>query len=209
MWITVPSFDEGSLRSKAKMFAQAKLAFVLLMPLASATEIVQTDMIDGHYKYKAAPGDGLDDYYALWNIPAEVVARFKEDPYVEVWGLNEKGSGFSVHEWTWHAPIGRHSPVGSKMLASASLVGPNTIQIIYMQEDQKFTEIKTMKFTAAGVEKTQVASKANEGLGEPVVSTSFYERVDEDGMPIAATLPPFRFQYLPQWPMFGAPLVMV
>ena len=118
---------------------------------------------------QAAPGDGLDDYYALWNIPAEVVARFKEDPYVEVWGLNEKGSGFSVHaqrkspgangksetskhEWTWHAPIPRISPVGSKMLASASLVGPNTIQIIYMQEDQKFTEIKTMKFTAAGVE---------------------------------------------------------
>ena len=118
---------------------------------------------------QAATGDGLDNYYALWNIPAEVVARFKEDPYVEVWGLNEKGSGFSVHaqrkstgangksatskhEWIWHAPVSRHSPVGSKMLASASLVGPNTIQIIYMQEDQKFTEIKTMKFTAAGVE---------------------------------------------------------
>ena len=98
-----------------------------------------------------------------------MVAKFKEDPYVEVWGLNKDLSGFSVHaqrkspgengksetskhEWTWHAPIRRISPVGSKMLASASLVGPNTIQIIYMQEDQKFTEIKTMKFTAAGVE---------------------------------------------------------
>ena len=36
--------------------------------------------------------------------------------------------------------------------ASASLVGPNTIQIIYLAEDQQVTEIQTMKFTAAGVE---------------------------------------------------------
>ena len=28
------------------------LAFLLLLPLASATAIVQTDLIDGHYKYK-------------------------------------------------------------------------------------------------------------------------------------------------------------
>ena len=34
------------------MFGQAMLAFLLLMPLVFATAIVQTDMIDGHYKYK-------------------------------------------------------------------------------------------------------------------------------------------------------------
>ena len=32
------------------MFVQAMLAFVLVFPLASAN--VQTDMIEGHYKYK-------------------------------------------------------------------------------------------------------------------------------------------------------------
>ena len=98
-----------------------------------------------------------------------MVAEFTKDPYVEVWGLNQE-SGFSVHamrkaagpngekstskhEWTWHAPIERLSPVPvSKMVASASLVGPNTIQIIYMAEEQAITEIQTHKFTPAGIE---------------------------------------------------------
>ena len=120
---------------------------------------------------QAAPGDGIEDYYGLWGIPAEVVGHFKEEPFVEVWGLNQEGSGFSVHaqrksagpngeketskhEWIWQAPVPRMAPVpvGSMMLASASLVGPNTIQIIYLAEEQQITEIQTMKFTAAGVE---------------------------------------------------------
>ena len=125
---------------------------------------------------QAAPGDGIEDYYGLWGIPAEVVDQFKADPYVEVWGLNQEGSGFSVHaqrknpgangekatskhEWTWHAPVRRHSPVGSMMEASASIVGPNTIQIIYLAEAQQVTEIQTHKFTAACVE--VINSKSN------------------------------------------------
>lgn len=111
----------------------------------------------------------MEDYYEVWGIPAEVVARFKEEPYVEVWQLTKNGSGFQVfakgeetgpdgedatpkQEWTWHAPVKRHSPVGSKMLASASLVAPNTIQIIYLAEDHGITEIQTHKFAATGVE---------------------------------------------------------
>jgi len=207
------------------MFGQAMLAFLLLMPLVFATATVQTDMIDGHYKYKAAPGDGIEAYYGLWGIPAEVVVRFKEEPYVEVWEVNQEGSGFSVHaqrkspgengeettskhEWIWQAPARRHSPVGSMMAASASLVGPNTIQIIYLAEAQQVTEIQTLKFTAAGVEKTYVASKADEGMGETVVFKSFHKRVDEEGTPVPA---PFRVQYLPQYlsPFFRAPILMV
>ena len=101
-----------------------------------------------------------------------MVAEFTKDPYVEVWGLNQE-SGFSVHamrktagpngekstskhEWTWHAPIERLSPVPvSKMVASASLVGPNTIQIIYMTKPGsglEVTMIQTHTFSAAGVE---------------------------------------------------------
>ena len=125
---------------------------------------------------QAAPGDGIEDYYGLWGIPAEVVDQFKAEPYVEVWGLNQEGSGFSVHaqrknpgangekvtskhEWTRHAPVRRHSSVGSMMEASASIVGPNTIQIIYLAEAQQVTEIQTHKFTAAGVE--VIDSKCN------------------------------------------------
>merc|ERR1711990_1342975 len=107
MGTTLLALEESSLRIRRKMFVQAMLAFVLVFPLASAN--VQTDMIEGNYKYKS--GDGIEKYYGLWGIPAEVVAEFTKDPYVEVWGLNQE-SGFSV----------------SKMVASASLVGPNTIQ---------------------------------------------------------------------------------
>merc|ERR1712001_404032 len=88
---TLPALEESSLRIR-KMFVQAMLAFVLVFPLASAN--VQTDMIEGHYKYKS--GDGIEKYYGLWGIPAEVVAEFTKVPYVEVWGLNQE-SGFSVH----------------------------------------------------------------------------------------------------------------
>merc|ERR1712020_304235 len=135
MGITVPSFEKTSLR---RMFVQAMFAFVLLIPLASAD--IQTDMIEGHYKYKAAPGDGIEDYYGLWGIPTEVVDKFKEEPYVEVWGLNQEGSGFSVHaqrksaglngkketskhEWRWQAPARMHSPVGSKISPVRALLG--------------------------------------------------------------------------------------
>ena len=88
------------------------LAFVLLLPLTSAVSVVgRTDLIDGHFKYKvdfqsgqvfqqltrlqAAPGDGIEDYYGRrWGVPTEVVGKFKEEPYVEVWQLHESGSGF-------------------------------------------------------------------------------------------------------------------
>ena len=43
-------------------------------------------------------------------------------------------------------------PVFADMLASASLISPNTIQIIYLAEEQGVTEIQTHKFTAAGIE---------------------------------------------------------
>merc|ERR1711899_87232 len=90
MGITVSSFVEDS-DLRVRM-----LAFVLLLPLTAAVSVVgRTDLIDGHFKYKAAPGDGIEDYYGRrWGIPTEVVGKFKEEPYVEVWQLHESGSGF-------------------------------------------------------------------------------------------------------------------
>ena len=98
-----------------------------------------------------------------------MVGKFKEEPYVEVWQLHESGSGFdylaerkeigpngekttSEDAWTWHAPVKRRGLEGSWMMASASLIGPNTIQIIYLAEEQAITEIQTHKFTPAGIE---------------------------------------------------------
>jgi len=137
----------------------------------------------------------------------------KEEPdsHFEVYTLNKDGSGFSAHvlveeeaigeqEWIWNAPAQRLSFSLSRMTASASLVGPNTIQILNLAGANQITEIQTLKFTAAGIEKTYVATKANEGTGKTVVWSSFDSRVDELGEPISAPLP---FRHVP----FSYPLV--
>ena len=106
----------------------------------------------------------MDDYYSLWGINATVLDRIKEaDSHLEVWTLNQEGSGFSVHalvgeevfgeqEWIWNAPTHMLSLGINEMAASASLIGPNTIQILNLAMLDQITEIQTLKFTAAGVE---------------------------------------------------------
>ena len=89
----------------------------------------------------------------------------KEEPdsHFEVYTLNKDGSGFSAHvlvgeeaigeqEWIWNAPAQRLSFSLSRMTASASLVGPNTIQMLNLAGANQITEIQTLKFTAAGIE---------------------------------------------------------
>ena len=142
----------------------------------------------------------------------------ESDSHLEVFTLNKDGSGFSLHaligekahgeqEWTWNAPTERFSLSLSRMAASASLIGPNTIQILNLAGEDQITEIQTLKFTAAGIEvlfrkqnytlyntsfilqRTYVASKAGEGTGKTVVWNSFDSRVDALGEPISAPLP--------------------
>ena len=85
------------------------------------------------------------------------------DFHLEVFTLNKDGSGFSVHalvgeeahgeqEWIWNAPTQRFSLGGSRMDASASLIGSNTIQILNLAGADQITESQTLKFTAAGIE---------------------------------------------------------
>ena len=85
------------------------------------------------------------------------------DSHLEVFTLNKDGSGFSLHalvgaeaqgeqEWIWNAPTARFSLGGSWMIASASLIGPNTIQILNLAGEDQITEIQTLRFTAAGIE---------------------------------------------------------
>ena len=87
----------------------------------------------------------------------------EEDSHLEVWTLNQEGSGFSVHalvgedalgeqELIWNAPTKMFSLGVSPMASSASLIGPNTIQILNLAEAEQITEIQTLKFTAAGLE---------------------------------------------------------
>ena len=89
----------------------------------------------------------------------------KEEPasHFEVYTLNKDGSGFSAHvlveeeavgeqEWIWNAPAQRLSFSLSRMTASASLIGPNTIQILNLARADQITEIQTLRFTAAGIE---------------------------------------------------------
>ena len=115
----------------------------------------------------------MDDYYALWGINATVLDRIKEaDSHLEVWTLNQEGSGFSVHalvgeevfgeqEWIWNAPTHMLSLGINEMAASASLIGPNTIQILNLAMLDQITEIQTLKFTATGVEVGIIIKKQN------------------------------------------------
>merc|ERR1712080_815806 len=192
---------------------RARLSFLfLILPVASSIT-VQTDLIDGHYKPSNERKAEVDAYYELWGINVTVLDQIdEEDSHLEVWTLNQEGSGFSVHalvgeethgkqEWIWNAPSQRFSLGMSPMAASASLIGPNTIQILNLAGVDQVTEIQTLKFTAAGIEKTYVASKANEGAGKTVVWRSFDSRVDELGEPISAHLPfrhsPFSYPLVP------------
>ena len=107
----------------------------------------------------------VDDYYELWGVDTTVLdQRPNEDnSHLEVWTLNKEGTGFSVHalvgeeavgevEWIWNLPTRMFSIGGSWMVGSASLIGPNTIQILHLAGADQVTEIQTYKFTAAGVE---------------------------------------------------------
>merc|ERR1712179_193740 len=183
----------------------------LILPVASAIT-VQTDLIGGRYKPSKERNAEVEAYYDLWGINATILDQINgEDNRFEVLTLNQEGSGFSVHgfvgeetfgeqEWIWNAPSKRLSLSASPMAASASLIGPNTIQIINLAGVDQITEIQTLKFTATGIEKTYVASKANKGTGKTAVLKSFDPRVHELGEPISAPLP---FRYVP----FSYPLV--
>jgi len=150
--------------------------------------------------------DASDAYYNLWGINSTVLDESSDDDHhIEVFTLNEQGAGFSVYAlvndkpfgeqaWLWHAPEVRHSFSGSLLMASSSLVAPNTIQILNLAKADQITEIQTLRFTPAGVEKTYVASKADGGPGKTVVWKSFDERVDENGEPVQQSAP---LRYVP------------
>merc|ERR1712233_2882 len=211
--VVVP-FPEGPLKESTITSGEPKkmLSFLfLILPVASAIT-VQTDLIGGRYKPSNERNAEVDAYYDLWGINATMLDQInEEDSHLEVWTLNQEGSGFSAYalvgeeafgeqEWIWNAPSQRLSLSFSPMAASASLIGPNTIQIINLAGVDQITEIQTLKFTATGIEKTYVASKANKGTGKTVVLNSFDPRVDELGEPISA---PLAFRHVP----FSYPLV--
>jgi len=185
--------------------SQLLLIVLLLAPLASAITL-QTDLIEGSFKIKTSRTDASDAYYNLWGINSTVLDESSDDDHhIEVFTLNEQGAGFSVYAlvndkpfgeqaWLWHAPEVRHSFSGSLLMASSSLVAPNTIQILNLAKADQITEIQTLRFTPAGVEKTYVASKADGGPGKTVVWKSFDERVDENGEPVQQTSP---LRYVP------------
>merc|ERR1712203_1246840 len=81
------------------LLGQTVVSFLLLLtPTIASTITVQTDMIGGRYKPTSERSAEVDAYYALWGIKATVLDQVKEeDSHLEVWTLNQEGSGFSVH----------------------------------------------------------------------------------------------------------------
>jgi len=162
-----------------------------------------SNLINGRYKYKASPYDGvatgMTAYFGMWGMNMSAAEAFKEAPYTMVVTLKEDGSGVMAEylsegedpfllDLEWNKPLATAHPLGIDIEVTANLLAPNAIRMVTMAKEMMLSDVQTMTFTSVGIQKTSVASKpsiAYYGLPHNQVAawSSFEERVDEDGNP--------------------------
>ena len=111
----------------------------------------------------------MNQYFALWGINDTLVSYFKEFPYTEVYKVKEDGTGFEVlaiesapeegggeggelFDLTWNKETKIPSPLGSQLDTTASLVGPNTMRLVYLAKEEGITDVQTLRFTELGIQ---------------------------------------------------------
>ena len=110
------------------------------------------------------PATGMTQYYSVWGVNASMTESIKENPWIEQYQVKEDQSGlvatslvegeepFPV-DLTWNKMTTiTHPSLGSQVDIMAHLVGPNTVQIVYMVKEEGITDINTLRFTEAGIE---------------------------------------------------------
>merc|ERR1712080_301172 len=122
----------GIISGEAKKMLSIKgamLSFLfLILPLASAIT-VQTDLIDGHYKPSNERKAEVDAYYELWGINVTVLDHIdEEDSHLEVWTLNQEGSGFSVHALVGEETYGEQVWIWMRLRKGSVLECPRWLQ---------------------------------------------------------------------------------
>jgi len=171
--------------------------------------ILQTNLINGSFRYKEGPYDGpltgMDQYFAVWGVDSSVTDLYKANPYTETWTLKEDGTGLTIApispgekgadilEYQWGKEGDTPSPLGSILKTVITRDGPNTVRVVSKDLEAGITDTQIYRFTPAGAQKTSIATKAGDGSSpaQTAVWTSFEERIDEDGnpAPLALTLP--------------------
>merc|ERR1712203_97198 len=150
---------------------------LLVLGLANfiCCHILQTNLINGNYRYKEGPYDGpltgMDQYFAVWGVDSSVTDLYKANPYTETWTLNEDGTGLTIApispgekgadilEYQWGKEGDTPSPLGSLLKTVITLVGPNTVQVVSKDEKAGITDTQIYRFTPAGAQKTSIATK--------------------------------------------------
>merc|ERR1711997_1297482 len=172
------------------------LSLLVLLGLSNfiCGHILQTNLINGSYRYKEGPYDGpltgMDQYFAVWGLSRSdnITELYKANPYTETWTLKEDGTGLTIApispgdegsdilEYQWGKEGDTPSPLGSLLKTVITLVGPNTVQVVSKDEKAGITDTQIYRFTLAGAQKTSIATKEEDG--QTAVWTSFEERVD-------------------------------
>jgi len=196
-------------QSQSTLFVMAMLFPLLLLGFANFNcgHILQTNLINGGYRYKEGPYDGpltgMDQYFAVWGVNSSITDLYKAHPYTEFWKLKEDGTGLyiapispgeegaDILEYDWGKEGDTPSPLGSLLKTVITLAGPNTVRVVSKDKEAGITDVQIYRFTPAGAQKTSIATKAGDGSspGQMAVWTSFEERVDKEGNPAPLALP--------------------
>merc|ERR1712233_20324 len=191
------------------------LSLLVLLGLSNfiCGHILQTNLINGSYRYREGPYDGpltgMDQYFAVWGVDSSVTDLYKANPYTETWTLKEDGTGLTIApispgekgadilEYQWGKEGDTPSPLGSILKTVITRIGPNTVQVVSKDLKAGITDTQIYRFTPAGAQKTSIVTKAGDGSspGQTAVWTSFEERIDEDGNPAPLTLPYYNYFY--------------
>merc|ERR1712037_326420 len=108
--------------------------------------ILQTNLINGSFRYKEGPYDGhltgMDQYFAVWGVDSSVTDLYKANPYTETWTLKEDGTGLTIApispgekgadilEYQWGKEGDTPSPLGSILKTVITRDGPNTVRVV-------------------------------------------------------------------------------
>merc|ERR1711863_27053 len=144
--------------------------------------ILQTNLINGGYRYKEGPYDGpltgMDQYFAVWGVNSSITDLYKAHPYTEFWKLKEDGTGLYIapispgeegadileYDWgkvrqiVWHQnPTQTQegdtpSPLGSLLKTVITLAGPNTVRVVSKDKEAGITDVQIYRFTPAGAQ---------------------------------------------------------
>ena len=107
----------------------------------------------------------MNQYFAVWGVNSTLVDYLKENPYIELYEVKEDQSGMFVTaitdgegepfklDMTFGKPKSIiHPTLGSEVDITATVVAPNTLQLVYDAKADGILDIHTLTFTPLGIQ---------------------------------------------------------